>query len=89
MQITQYDLSVQRIQSIPVHGAAQILSVTTKNWPHEFSVHVMQNIESPTIEVFIECFINEEELPVDMGVSRSFIGTIQVNNQCVHVFERE
>jgi hypothetical protein len=89
MQITRYDLSIQRIQSVRIHGNAKILSVTPKNWPDDFSIHVMQNINSPAIETFIECFTDEEELPVGMGVDRRFIGTIQVNNQCVHVFERK
>lgn len=89
MQITRYDLSIQQIQSIPVHGNAQILSVTPKNWPDDFSVHVMQNTEASVNDAYIECFQDEEELPVGMGVDRRFIGTVPMNNGWVHVFERK
>lgn len=88
-RIYKYELSANTPQSIDLPEGAQVL---TAQGQHEQSVCIWALVdpERPKQKRYFEVFATGESVFVDMGVSRNYIGTAQLEGGTLifHVFER-
>jgi len=84
--IFKYPLELQRQQTVWMPDGAKILCVNAQG----MAMFLWAEIE-PTAEKFgvcIELFGTGHEIPEDMGISRSYIGTVFQGEFVRHIYER-